>query len=116
MPPLSNPRHERFAQGLFEGLSADDAYEKAGYHQHRGNASRLRSNESVLARLSELQQAMAGVTVESVCRELDEAVAVAKERGQASAMVSASALRAKLSGLMIERVEVGGVGEFDGCD
>jgi hypothetical protein len=26
MPPLPNPRQERFVQGLFEGKSADEAY------------------------------------------------------------------------------------------
>ena len=35
------------------------------------------------------------------------------ERGQAAAMVSASTLRAKLGGLMVERVEVGGPNAFD---
>ena len=47
MGPLSNGRWERFAQGLFEGLSADEAYVKAGYAANRGNASRLKANESV---------------------------------------------------------------------
>ena len=31
-------------------------------------------------------------------------------------MVSASALRAKLAGLMVEKVEVGGPGDFDECE
>ncbi len=117
MGPLRNQRHEAFARGLFEGLSSDEAFVKAGYSRNSGNASRLKGNESVLARLSELQAEAATnsrVTVESICKELDAANAVAKERGQAAAMVSASALRAKLAGLMVERVEVGNPGSFDG--
>ena len=55
MPPLPNARHERFAQGLFEGMTADEAFVTAGYKQNRGNASRLKSNENVRARLAELQ-------------------------------------------------------------
>ena len=67
MPPLPNARHERFAQGLFEGMTADEAFVTAGYKQNRGNASRLKSNENVRARLAELQTetaASAKVTLE----------------------------------------------------
>ena len=40
---------------------------------------------------------------------------MAKERGQAAALVSARALKAKLAGLMVERqkIEVGGPGAYD---
>jgi phage terminase small subunit len=54
MPALSNPRHERFAQGLAKGLSADEAYQEAGFTANRGNASRLKANESVEARVREI--------------------------------------------------------------
>jgi hypothetical protein len=119
MPVLTNPRHELFAQELAKGKSANEAYTVAGYRQCRQNAARLMSNDDIRARLAELQAITAkstAITVESICRELDEANAVAKERGQASAMVSASALRAKLAGLLIEKVEVGNVGDFSGCN
>jgi hypothetical protein len=119
MPPLNNQRWERFAVGLFEGLSADEAFVRAGYSKNRGNASRLKSNEIVSARLSELQAEAAAtskVTVESICRELDEANKVAREKCQAAAMVSAATLRAKLAGLMVERVEVGAAGDFDAAE
>ncbi len=109
MPPLGNPRHERFVQALFEGKPANKAYEEAGYKPHDGNCIRLRGNERVQRRLSELQEGAARkseITVASVCAELDEAIAIAKQRGQASAMVSASALRAKLGGLLVEKQEV----------
>jgi len=105
-------------QLLLHGETAIDAHEKAGYARDDGNAARLAKNPKVAARVRELQTEIAKetkVTVESICRELDEANAVAKERGQASAMVSASALRAKLAGLMVERVEVGAPGAFDKC-
>ncbi len=109
MAPLRNPRHERFVQGLFEGKSADEAYREAGYQPNRHNASRLKTKEHILARLRELQEqaAMASeITVESICNELDEAIGVARAKGQASAMVSASALRAKLGGLLIDKAQV----------
>jgi hypothetical protein len=116
MPPLNNARHERFCLALLEGKSADEAFVIAGYKRNRGNASRLKANESVSRRLQELQAeaaANAEVTVASICKELDEANAVARERGQAAAMVSAATLRAKLAGLMVERIETGNPGDFD---
>jgi hypothetical protein len=41
MPTLANHRRELFAQLLFQGFSAVDAYEKAGYKRHDGNACTL---------------------------------------------------------------------------
>jgi hypothetical protein len=119
VPILPNPRHEKFAQEMATGKSASEAYVLSGYKPSRKNAARLRANEGVAARLAELQAVTArsaAITIESICAELDQANAVAMERGQAAAMVSASALRAKLAGLMVERVEVGGPGSFDKCD
>jgi hypothetical protein len=119
VPILENPRHELFAQELATGKSATEAYVSCGYKPSRKNAARLRTNEGVKARLAELQAVTArstAITIEGICRELDEANQIAKERGQASAMVSASTLRAKLGGLMVERVEVGPAGAFDDAE
>jgi phage terminase small subunit len=119
MPILENNRYELFAQEIAKGKSATEAYVLAGYRPSRKNASRLRANEDVNARVRELQAASAqshAITIESICRELDEANAVAKEKGQAAAMVSASALRAKLAGLMVEKVEVSTNDTFDGLE
>jgi phage terminase small subunit len=54
LPILSNPRHERFAQGLAAGKSAEEAYSEAGFKPSRSNASTLRQNQNVLERVSEL--------------------------------------------------------------
>ena len=119
MGPLRNQRHERFCLALAEGHSISESFTLAGYSKNTGNACRLNANESVRERVAELQAQAAvdsKVTVESICRELDEANAVAKAKGQAAAMVSAATLRAKLAGLMVERVEVGNPGEFDGLN
>jgi phage terminase small subunit len=88
MPPLENARWERFARALFEGQTADEAYVKAGYSENRGNASRLKANESVSARLSELQAEAAkdtAVTVESLLRELEHARSKATDNNQLAA-------------------------------
>lgn len=73
MPVLSNTRHERFAQELFAGKTADEAYVLAGFKRNRGNASRLKADESILARVEELKSAAAEraqVTRADVLREL----------------------------------------------
>jgi phage terminase small subunit len=115
---LKNPRHERFVQGLLEGLPASRAFAEAGYAPNDGNAIRLKGNEKVQARLAELQgeaARSAKITVESICAELEEAVGVARSKSQAQAMVSAITFKARLAGLLVERVEVGSPGDFDNC-
>lgn len=52
---LKNQRHERYAQELAKGKSADEAYQLAGFKENRGNASRLKSNESIMKRVAEIQ-------------------------------------------------------------
>ena len=76
MPPLRNPRHEKFVQLLLEGKTAADAHEQAGYVRDDGNATRLRVNPKVQDRLAELQAEVAKqtkVTVESLLDELENA-------------------------------------------
>jgi len=118
MGPLRNPRHEKFVQALFEGKPANKAYEEAGYCYHEGNAIRLRSNEKVQARLAELQAKFASekeITIGSLLAELEECRAKATDLKQLSAAIKAIELKAKLAGVMVEKVEVGGPGSFDEC-
>jgi hypothetical protein len=113
--PLRNPRHERFAQLLFEGLPASRAFEQAGYAPNDGNAIRLKGNEKVQARLRELQAQAAAkteVTLQTILADLVDAAAVAKDRGQGQALVSAAMAKAKLLGLDVQRIEVGEPGSF----
>ena len=55
MPVLKNCRNERFAQAIAAGKTIDQSYREAGYAAHRGNASTLRSKQSIRARVAELQ-------------------------------------------------------------
>jgi hypothetical protein len=119
MEPLPNVRQEKFVQALFAGKSATEAYALAGYKPHQGNSSRLRWYEMVQSRLHELQGEAARstkVTLESVCRELDEAISVARNKHQAQAMVSATSMKAKLNGLLTERIEIGAPGLTPNCE
>jgi len=51
---LRNARHERFAQEIGQGKSAEEAYVIAGYLKNSVNASRLKGNERVLKRIEEI--------------------------------------------------------------
>lgn len=59
MPALPNARHEAFVRGLALGKTADQAYEDAGYKRNRFNAARLKTNEHIKNRLSELNNGAA---------------------------------------------------------
>ena len=99
-PVLKNAKHELFAQALSKGMSAIRAYKAAGYKPDRGAACRLSANVSVRARLSELLEKAAErtlVTIESVTEELDKARQLALQNNKASAAVSASMSKAKLT-------------------
>lgn len=72
MPALTNSRHEKFAQCVVSGLSADAAYGAAGYRPDRGHAARLAANGSVRARIEELMAEAAEQTVLSARWVIDE--------------------------------------------
>jgi phage terminase small subunit len=63
------PRHELFAQGLVQGLTARAAYVQAGYKASDASASHLSRNVKVQARVAEMM-AEAGVTIDRIVAEL----------------------------------------------
>lgn len=108
MPILANPKHEAFAQARAVGKTADESYAEAGYKPHRSNASRMSANDNIVARIKELQSASAErtlVTVESLTQELEAIRVVAVTEKQASAAVSAVMGKAKLHGLLVDKLE-----------
>jgi hypothetical protein len=118
MPIILNSRREKFAQEYARGKSATEAMKNAGYSDPR-NSTRLKKNDEIRRRIEELQTAVAKntvISIETICAELDEANQVAKERGQAAAMVSASTLRARLAGLLRDRVEISNTNQFNQCE
>ena len=115
MPVLDNARHERMAQGLAKGMPADAAYAAAGFKPHRGNAARLRANQSVRRRVQELQSRAAERAEISKAWVLDrlravvEAAMVENEEG---AMVNAAAANRALEligkdlGMFVDRRDI----------
>ena len=111
MPALSNPRHEAFAQAIFAGLTGktridraqSTAYLKAYPNCSSGNSAEacasklLRRVKPILGRVRELQaeanarqQTKIDLSRERVGRDLDTASRLAKEQGNASAIVSSA--------------------------
>jgi phage terminase small subunit len=78
LPVLSNPKHERFAQELAKGKTATEAYQLAGYAPNDGNAARLKGNDRIEARLSELQQRSAAKTEITVASITERLLAIAR--------------------------------------
>src|SRR6516165_5860821 len=102
MPVLENQRHEIFAQEIAKGKTASESYVLAGFKPNRANASRLKANSNIVRRVLELSEAgatRAEITLEGILRELDEAISIAKQKGQPNALINAAQLRAKLCGL-----------------
>ena len=93
---------------LDEGMSIKAAHEGAGYKYNEGTANLLHRKPQIQARLAELREATAKrheVTVDTIVLELEEARAVGAEQKQGSAMTAASMGKAKVSGLLIDRVK-----------
>jgi len=114
--PLRNQRHERFCLARAEGHSIAESYRVAGYQKNSGNACRLNANESIQRRIGEIQAQAAAkteVTLQTILADLVDAAAVAKDRGQGQALVSAAMAKAKLLGLDVQRIEIGAPGDFD---
>lgn len=109
MPVLDNPRHERFAQALAEGKTADEAYQLAGYSENRGNAARLKANDSVASRVAEIQGRAARRTEITVAGITEKLIAIAEKaetKDEASMLAVARASymdAAKLNGLVVDK-------------
>lgn len=108
MSALKNPKHERFAQELAKGATADEAYVAAGYKPNRGNAARLKANESILARVAAIQErgaVRAEITVARITESLLEIAEEALKGSESSLGVARQSYMdvAKLNGLIVEK-------------
>lgn len=99
-PPLKNPRHEAFAQALAAGETADAAYVTAGFKANRGNATRLKANESVKKRVEELQEAIAEEAIWDAADRLKmlKGIAYKAEKTEMRTAISAIAEANKMQG------------------
>lgn len=111
MAVLKNPKHELFAQELAKGKSASEAYVLAGYKSHDGNASTLRGNQKVEARLAELLSKAATRTEITVATITDRLLKIAEkgEKDDSAPMLAVARASlmdaAKLNGLVVDKSE-----------
>lgn len=105
---LGNAKHERFAQAVVSGRSFNEAYAEVGYVLNPSHARRLGANPTVKERIAFLLAKAAEraiVSAETIGLQLDEDRAFAIKCEVPSAAVSATMGKAKLFGLLAERVE-----------
>lgn len=106
---LKNGKHELFAQALAQGKTADESYAEAGFNPHRGNASRLSSNESIQARVAELRErAIRGIVLDRqwvLDRLIENATAALVEKDRSVANRSLELLGKEL-GMFVDRKEI----------
>ena len=79
-------------------------------------ASRILAYPEVKARLAELQEQMAkraDITMDKILSDYQRALVMAEQMQKPADMVAAATSQAKLVGLLRDRVEAGGVGDFD---
>src|SRR5436190_7744815 len=120
MPVLANPRHEAFAQAIFNGIvdakggasSQAEAYRRAGYHVSNGNSARacasrlLTFANGIGERIEELQAQAAERAQESAdkcVRELNELRRDAHSDKAYGAAVAAVMGKAKILNLVVDQ-------------
>ena len=110
-------KQENFCLALMETGNASEAYRRAYNAENMKpevihvKASELLSSGKVSVRVAELKaeaKERCMVTVESLTEELEEARALALQEGQSSAAVAATMGKAKLHGLLTDKVDVKG--------
>lgn len=121
MGALRNPVHERFAREWLKTADAANAYRKAfgkTYSHTVAKAAgwRLRNRPYMQKRIDELQRQMmkrSDITLDKILSDYQEALDMARDAKKPSEMVMAAREQAKITGLLIERKEVGGPNDFD---
>jgi phage terminase small subunit len=108
-------KQEAFCQAIVSGMSQADAYRQA-YNAAKmkpatvqKRASELMANGEVAGRVAELRRPVVEkvqYSLEQAMIEAAEAMEVAREKMNGGAMVAAVQLRAKLNGLLVEKVKV----------
>lgn len=132
MAALKNIRHERFVREyVANGGNGAQAYRKVAKQYprkitgmnnpegYRVVACILRKRPEIQRREWELRDKMAkkaDITMDKVLTDIQEAMNLARAQAKPNEIVNAAMSQAKLVGLLRDRVESGGVGEFDGMD
>ena len=109
--PLPNPRHELACQHRAAGETEVTAYQMAGFVPNDGNASSFFNRPNIAARVAELVAAGAArcaVTKDSLTVEAEVSRITALRDGEYRAANEAILIKARLHGLIQDRLAVGG--------
>ena len=126
MPVLKNAKWEMFANHMARSpktrMSQAKAYLASGYrttgHAAEVAASRLLKRVEIQQRIAEINEPVVRKTrasVDTLAAQFDAVFEGAVAAAQFGAAGNAAGLKAKLLGFMREKIEVGGVGEFNDC-
>ncbi len=105
MNKLENSRHEEFCQLVASGRSQTVAYIEAGFSEKgaNANASRLIANDSISARITELQAAKLQrneYNARQTLWELNHLISRAANAGQFGAAIKGVAIKMKMLGMV----------------
>jgi hypothetical protein len=108
--PELNDRQRKFVDGVAGGMKTQQAARAAGFApSYARKASRLLKIPMIAAAVEAIREKgrdLAAYGLVEAMREADDAAAFAKLHKNPMALVKAFELKAKLSGLLIDRVEV----------
>jgi hypothetical protein len=115
LPVLDNPRYERMAQLLAEGMTVVDAHEQAGFVRNDSNSSKWANRPEIKARVTELTVKLAAkheITRDSLVEDCKRVQRLAENANQLAVSMAAVKEIGILTGKRIERSERGAPGEF----
>ncbi|MCM3901640.1 MAG: terminase small subunit [Pyrinomonadaceae bacterium] len=105
-----NDRQQRFVEFVARGLSAQEAASKAGFAPSTARkASRLLRHSLVAPAIAQIRaeaRKQSCYSVVEAMKEAEECLRFSKEHKQCMAYVRAVELRSRLSGLLIDKVEI----------
>lgn len=111
-------RREQLAHALAAGMSIETAMLEVGYTEKSARGGRIKhggklvspmEHPEVAARVAELRagaRKKAAATTNSIAEQLDDAYVIAKEDRKPASMVSAAMNKAKLLGLIVDKVDL----------
>lgn len=125
---LKNPKQERFVKLYLKttanGGTAAEAYQQVytnakGYNCAATGAWKLLQKPHVKSRIREMRMDIkrkADITFEKILTDYQEALQLARAKGDPANIISAAREQAKLVGLLIDRKEVGSAGDFENME
>jgi phage terminase small subunit len=104
------PKQAAFCREYIVDCNGTAAAARAGFSKRTSNeqASMMLAKPHIAAEVKRLQDEVAAsnnITVQSLLREAEEARSLAKQNQNAGAMVASTTLKAKLTGLLVDKVE-----------